>query len=127
MVHRSTIRKRRNEAWVLPVGLARYQAVLLFDEDGHVGFEYPGERPPPGTGACYHCGRYTYEARRLCQYAHCTELYCTECGRYTWGMGLAECPCDESKKGSGGFGHKTKDEQPRQPVRRKGVPRTHQA
>jgi hypothetical protein len=92
-------------------------------DDGHVGFEYPGERPPMGTSACYHCERYTYEAHRLCQYGQCAELYCTQCGRYMMGFGLAECPCDESLKGSGGFGHKTKDEQPRLPVRRKGAQR----
>lgn len=75
----------------------------------------------PNLHACFdYCHAYTPHTRALCQYGHCTEFYCDGCGRYSWGVGPAGCRCDWSRKGSGGFGHRTKAEQPRRSMPIKG-------
>ncbi len=68
--------------------------------------------------ACFHCEKYTLPVRVLCHWKHCTEFYCSECGRYSWGAGPVGCPCDWGNT-SGSRGHHTRAEQarPRRPVK----------
>lgn len=69
---------------------------------------------PPATAMCTHrCQQYRPYVRVLCGWKHCTEFYCTGCGRYMFGAGPVGCPCDWWPNVSGNCGHRTRAEQPR--------------
>lgn len=69
------------------------------------------------TMGCWRCSAYTPYVLRRCQYDNCTEIYCGRCRRAVTADGPAGCPCDSTRHGSCGYGHRTKDEQPRRAVR----------
>lgn len=66
-----------------------------------------------GAFMCFRCDEHTVHLRAPCAWKHCTEYYCAQCRRYSFGLGQVGCPCDWGTNISGARGHHTRAEQPR--------------